>query len=106
MNVSPLIKTLLQPLNMSVEPDKYTGAATKYIVWNYLDERPAFSADDMATEEATYVRVTFFTKENPEEIKAEIKRLLREGGFYVYSVGQIYENDTGYRHITIDAWID
>lgn len=105
MDVSNLMQTTLQSLNLPVAPDVYNGTATEYIVWYYLDERPILNANNKPMIDATYIRVNYYTKGNPETTKKEIRRLLRAGGFTVYSTTQLYESDTKYRHIAIDAWI-
>lgn len=106
MDVSEIIKTALQPLNLPVSPGKYTGAATEYIIYDYLDERPEHSADDTDLLDVTYVRVSQYTKANPEAKKKTIRRLMRASGFYVYNTQQIYENDTECWHVFVEAWIE
>jgi len=105
MDVSEIIKTALQPLNLPVEADKYSGSATEYIVWNYLDERAIYHADNTDMLDGTYVRVNYYTKGKVEVKKKAIRRLLRLNGFLIGPKPQFYESDTGYRHVAIDAFM-
>jgi hypothetical protein len=105
MDVSEIIKTTLQPLNLPVEADKYSGSATEFVVWNYLDERPIYHAGNTDLLDGTNVRVNYYTKGKVEVKKKAIRRLLRLSGFLINSTSQFYESDTGYRQVAIDAFM-
>jgi hypothetical protein len=107
MNVNPLVISALRPiLGVDPSPNKYTGSASEYITFNYADERPEVYADDEDLLDSTIIQVHFFTKGNPQTNKKAIRRLLRDAGFMIQSTQEIYENDTGYTHVIVYAWID
>lgn len=106
MNVNPIVISALTPLGLPVSANVYTGTATDYITFNYADERPIVSADDTDILDATTIQVHYFTKSNPQANKKAIRKALRSAGFAIQSTQEIYENDTGYTHVIIYAWID
>jgi len=105
VNVNPLVISALSSLALPVEPNVYKGEATDYIVFNYVDERPALSADDTDVNDATTTRINYFTKSNPQTNKKAIRRLMRVAGFIVSSTQELYEADTGYTHIIVECSI-
>lgn len=105
MNIQPIMHELFDPLGVPVVPDIYTGKDCDHIVYNYADERPVIYRDDTDTEDETTVQVHYFTKSNPEKMKRTIRRLLRQGGFCIISTQQYYENDSGYNHVIMEAYI-
>lgn len=106
MNVNPIIIGALSPLGLPVEPNVYEGEATEYITFNYADERPVVSGNDTDLFDRTTIQVHCFTKNNPQQSKKTIRRLLRAAGFTILSTVELYENDTKYIHIVVEAEID
>jgi len=106
MNINPLVISALASLALPVEPNVYTGTATDYIVFNYADERPALNADDTDINDATVIRVNYYTKSNPQANKKAIRRLMRAAGFFITGTQELYESDTGYTHIIVECSID
>lgn len=106
MNVNEKLIALLKPLGIPVKPDVYRGDAEEYIEFNYADERSILSADDLPIMDETTLQIHLYTKNNPIQLKKQIRRLLRLGGFIVVSSNQIYENDSGYSHVVITASIE
>lgn len=106
MNINPGVISALSSLNLPTYPDVYTGAASEYIVFNVIDERPILISDNEDRAEETVFRVNYFTKGNPESKKALIKSLLRAAGYNILSLSQFYEDDTKFTHVVIEASID
>lgn len=106
MNVNSLIKTALASLNLPIEADKYTGAVTEYIVFNYVSESPGVYADDADIEDETTVRINYYVKGNPHAKKETIRQLMRNAGFEISDTLIMYEEDTNYNHVIIECWID
>lgn len=96
MNVNGKLRTLKQVTGYPVEQDLYEGAADKYIVFVYEDERAALQADN--TEQATiaYLNVSLFVPKdyNYFEDKKKIKEALTAQGFCVESIQQWLEKST------------
>jgi len=78
----------------------------EYITFNYADERPALWADGQDLYDETTIQVHYFTKGNPQPNKKAIRKALRECGFAILSTQEFYEDDTGYTHIVVEAWIE
>ena len=106
MTVDSLIVSALSSLSLPVYADVYLGDETDYITFNYADERPALRADDTDIYDETAIQVHYFTKSNPDTTKKAIRRLLRASGFTIISTSQFYEDDTKYRHVVVEAWIE
>lgn len=105
MNVNWMIETALSSLDIPVKANVYTGKSTEYITFNYADERPVVYADGTDILDETIVQVHLFTKNNPQSKKKSIRKLLRAAGFSIQSTAELYENDTGYNHVIVYAWI-
>jgi hypothetical protein len=108
MNINPLIISALEPLGLPVEPNVCTvnPLPEEYIVFNYADERPALRADDTDIYDETTVQVHLFTKGNPQQNKKAIRRLLRASGFTILDTQEIYEDDTRFTHVVVEAWVE
>ena len=70
----------------------YEGTADEYITFNYSDERPAMRADDTDELDETSVQVHLFTRNNPQQAKKDIRRLLQSGRIYNYEHTGILRN--------------
>ena len=106
MNVNPTIIAALASLNLPVHANSYNGTVAEYIVFNYADERPALRADDTDILDETTIQVHYYTRADPQTNKAAIRRLLRAAGFTIQSTQELFENDTGYTHIVVYAWLE
>lgn len=106
MNVNPLILSALASLNLPVSANVHNGdPADEYIVFNYADERPVLFGDDTDLYDKTVIQVHYFTKGNPQTQKKAIRKALREAEFTIMSTSEYQENDTGYVHVVVEAWI-
>jgi len=106
MNVNAKVINALSSLNIPVHADIYNGPDDEYITFNYADERPALRADDEDILDETTIQVHYFTRSNPQNNKKAIRRNLRSVGFSIQSTQEFYEDDTGYFHVIIYAWIE
>lgn len=105
INVNPLIMQAQSVLSVPVYPNKCNDPLDEYIVFNYLDERPIFWADDEEQEDLTPVQVHWFTKENPQPKKKALRRFLRSQGFDILSTQEFFEDDTKLNHIVVECEI-
>ena len=106
MNVNQLIKTALASIGTAhANVCKTSPLPDEYITFNYVDERPALRADDEDIYDETVIQVHYFTKGNPQTNKKAIRKALRGAGFTILSTSELYENDTGYVHVVVEAWI-
>lgn len=105
MNVNQLIISALSDMGLEVYPNFYSGDDEEYITFSYLDERPEFWADDEPIYDGTYVRVSLRTRQNPQNYKKQIRKRLRAAGFTVTSTAELYEEDTNYVQVAVDAEI-
>ena len=105
MNTNPLIISALSAIGIPVEPLKYTGYATEYIVFNDADNRATGFANDEDVQETAWVQVHYFTKTNPKVKAKQIRKALRNAGFIYLSKSESYEDDTGFYHTIIEARI-
>lgn len=89
----------LEPLNIPVEFQKYTGGKQPYITFfTYLEQGELF-ADNEEIETGYYIHLDLFGKGNLQKIAKDIKRLMRENGFTRTSnFDATYEKDTGLHH--------
>lgn len=106
MNINPMMISALSSLNLPISPNVNLDGADEYITFNYADERPALRADDTDILDKTTVQVHYFKRGNPQTNKKTIRSLLRAAGFTIIGTSEFYENDTGYTHIVVEAWIE
>lgn len=106
MNCNQIVIAALTSLSIPVEPNVYTGTATKYITFNYSDERPVLRAGDVDLLDETTIQVHMFIRGNPQADKKSIRRLLRTAGFTIISTQEFYEIDTAFTHIIVECWLD
>ena len=109
MNVNPLLDEALTPLLIPVYPDHYipppSGGVDEYIVYNYADERPILRGGGVDIADETTVQVHYFTLGDPMPLKKTIQTALRGAGFTIQSIQQMYESDTHYYHVIVEAYI-
>lgn len=106
MNINPIVISALSSLKLPISPNANLDGADEYITFNYVDERPALWADDTDILDETTIQIHYFTRGNPQTNKKAIRRLLRAVGFTISGTSEIYESDTGYTHIVVEAWIE
>lgn len=82
MNVNPEIQKLKEITGLPVSPDMYSYDGSKYITYEYTDERPAFWGDDEVLYDQATIRVNLFTppKVNYMEYKHQIRDYLETLG--------------------------
>lgn len=111
MNVNPNLFLASQVLGVPVYPNVYVSKQPNetppdnYITFNYIDERPDVYADDSDTEDKTTIAMHYFTKDDPQSKKKAVRKFLRSQGFVILSTSELYEQDTGYNHIAVEAYI-
>lgn len=84
----------------------YLGTAEIYGTWNYSDERPILYGDDTDLCDVTYVQIHGFTKGSTKSIKRGIRTALRSVNFTITNTLELYEDDTGYYHVVVEAYIE
>ena len=96
MNLNEKIKELLGKTGLDVEQDEYNGNEDKYILFIYEDERPELRANNKVLADTYYLQIQLITPKNFNymDLKKQIRNLLEEGDFTVYSIvsflGDIY----------------
>lgn len=105
MNINPIVISALSPLGLPVSANVYEGTADEYVTFNYADERPVVRADDTDILDETEIQVHYFTRGNPQPNKKAIRRLLRVSGFTISNTLELYEKDTKFTHVVVEASI-
>ena len=98
MNINKLIIDTLSSFNLPIRYRRYSGNATSYITFfelNNLDDE--FSNDEEECEVHS-LQIDFFTKNDPNNIKKEIKKALKTN-FSEVTFQDLFESDTKYYHI-------
>lgn len=88
---------------MEVHRDFHRGGGENYIVHEVITESDAAYSDDLPEEQIDTVRVHCFTKGNPTPVKLAIRRTLRQNDFSIILTELLFEEDTKYKHIVIEA---
>ena len=106
------LKTLLTPICSSVYANVQAAGvngnvnrSADFIVMAIIDDRPSLWGDDSPTHDTVTVRVNFFTKK-PNIIpakKIQIRKALENAGYIWLSSLELYENDSGYTHLSVEA---
>ena len=98
MNINKLIIDTLSSFNMPIRYRSYSGNESSYITFfelNNLDDE--FSNDEEECEVHS-LQIDLFTKEDPTNLKKEIKKALKTN-FSEVTFQDLYESDTGIFHI-------
>lgn len=115
MNVQKTLVAILSPICPDVFANVRTGAPNKavdvsadFIVYNLTDNRPELWGDDDPLDESYTVRVNYFTKNGTKlpKKRKQIRAALEGAGFIWQSTAEMFEQDTGYMHLIIDAEIE
>ena len=88
---------------------KYNGKSTTYITYRSMDMDNSFSGDDTLLGYVDYYDFDIFSKGNYLSIIESVKEKLKENGFMWQpsrSSGDLYEDDTGYFHRTLNFAIE
>lgn len=112
MNVNPLIISALTPIfpTLPIKPNVYKGGEDKYIVFQYLDDRPAGNADNVDIIDEVAIRINYYTKnedqaEDLQDVRKTIKKALRDADFTLMSSGESYDEEVGKYRVYVEAWI-
>ena len=92
-----------------VEFMRYEGKSTTYITYQEIDMDNSFCGDDELLNYLDYYDFDVYSKGNYMEIIKELKKILKENGFMWQpsrSSGDMYEDDTGYYHKTLNFAIE
>jgi len=92
MNINPDIQKLNEITGLPVSPDMYAYDGSKYITYEYTDERPVFWGDDTVLCDQATIRVNLFTP--PKFNYMDIKHRIRD---YLETLGIVDE---------ITSWIE
>ena len=87
----------------------YDGNSTTYVTYQAIDMSDSFSADDELLNYVDYYDFDVYSKGNYFEIIKELKKILKNNGFVWQpskSSGDMYEDDTGYYHRTLNFAIE
>lgn len=116
MNYNSIITEALKPVGLNLFPDFYDSNVrypdgkggslprlSEWIVFNYVTENPSLFADDEDEFTKTVLDIHCYTPDKSKifTYKKQIKNCLRNAGFLINSVKQLYEHDTGLTHITV-----
>src|SRR5690625_2244357 len=87
----------LEPLEVDVAFENYTGSDDTYIRFLFLPS-VQFDSDDDEQYITHYVQLDLFTKWSYTQLTKEIKELMKQAGFKKNFEDQRYENDTQLFH--------
>jgi len=88
---------------------RYEGKSTTYITYQLEDMANSFSGDNELLGYVDYYDFDIFSKGNYLNIIESVKELMKENGFMFQpsrSSGDMYEDDTGYFHRTLNFAIE
>lgn len=88
---------------------RYDGKSTTYITYELMDMDNSFSGDDTLLGYVDYYDFDIYSKGNYFPIVESVKNLLKANGFMFQpsrSSGDLYEDDTGYFHKTLNFAIE
>lgn len=94
--------------NIPVKYLYYLGHGEPYIVWSQVDANNALTGDDQLLGYADYYDFDIYSKGNYLAIVDAVKELLTQHDFVwqvANSSGDMYEEDTGYFHKTLNFGI-
>lgn len=96
--INKLIIDTLQPLNVPVTFQKYTGKASAYITFHeYIESGEAFEEDEEAFT-GHYIQVDIWSKQDYTVLVKSCKELLISVGLKRLDEADLYEEDTGLYH--------
>lgn len=106
MNLNKLIKDTLSG-HGPIYPDSYEGDESKYLTFNYPDERGTVFGDNRPHRTILDVQIHLYLNDTEayQKEKTQICRELKEAGFQWPSVTILLEQETGKRHIIFETQI-
>ena len=95
IEIKDLIKNTLQPLNVPVKFQVYSGKEKTYITFfEYIGQSEAY-ADDEETETGHYIQVDIWSNDDYTAIVQQTKLLLKQAGFRRTYETELTENNNG-----------
>ena len=88
---------------------RYDGNKTTYITYMQVNANDSLSADDKLINYVEYYDFDIYSKGDYTDIIAAVKQKLEENGFRwrpSWSSADLYEDDTGYYHKTLNFAIE
>lgn len=101
MSINSLIANALKPLGAPVSFLTYMGTAHPYIVFNAIDERSHFLADNAEQATEYTVQIDVFNTGNYESLVESVKQAMIAAGFTRLNEYDLYEPDTKLFHKAI-----
>ncbi|WP_227397346.1 hypothetical protein [Jeotgalibacillus aurantiacus] len=98
MSVTGVIQSALAPVSVPTALHFYSGAATTYIVYFEVVNRPDLHADNQLENTLSNVQVSLYSKGNYNELLDQVKLLMKESGFLYTGGISGYEQDTKFYH--------
>lgn len=94
MTIDEILVSTLSPIVPELEPNRYSGTATEYLVWNY-NILPSVFADSRPHAARYLVQVHWFLPHevNPVEKRAEICQSLFDAGLTYPSIINASDKD-------------
>lgn len=93
-----LMIELLQPLQVPVSFQKYTGKATTYISFHEYHQTGEEFEEDAEAFTGHYIQVDVWSKTDYSDLVLNVKNLLTVAGFKRLDEADLYEPDTGLYH--------
>lgn len=84
---------------------RYSGKSTTYITYQLISSGDSFSGDDELINYVDHYDFDIYSKGNYFPIIDSVKKILKDNGFVwdpSMSSGDIFEDDTGYYHKTLN----
>ena len=84
--------------NLKAEPNQDFNT---YIIYQLINNTDINYAENRATREYIHYQVSIFTKKgSTTSLGEEVKNSMQSLGFFRTHIGEMYETDTGYTHIS------
>lgn len=98
------INTALKAVGVPFARLRFTRKANTYIVFQMVTGTDMAFADDESGAEETIYRIDLFSKKSYIATIRSIKSALKSAGFYGVVIDtEMYESDTDYYHVPIEA---
>lgn len=109
-----ILSTLELNTNLTAQLDAYYGYPAifhlkaepnqdfeTYVIYQRINNTDIDYADNKALREYIHYQVSVFTKQgSTTNLGEEVKNSMQSLGFYRVYIGETYENDTGYTHVS------
>ena len=104
MTADNALSAALEGLGVPVSRLKHDGGEDQFITYQIINAtKENFSDDDNESEEWTY-RIDIYSRTNHLALLREAKKALKTAGFYNIRIApEIYESDTKYYHLPMEA---